>query len=172
MQSFKPEVVVQLLDLVASNFDNVVIDMPRFWFPWTDAVIQGSSKLYVVSDMTLPCIRQTQRLVSAIVERQGVEQNPQVVINRFERNSNFSGGLKNSDFEKAFGDHYCGGISNNYRLVREAVERAMFIEDVNPGSNVINDLKGVLFEQASGNEEQETSSVFSFGRNLFKKKSA
>ncbi len=172
MQSFKPEVVVQLLDLVASNFDNVIIDMPRFWFPWTDAVIQGSSKLFVVSDMTLPCIRQTQRLVSAIVERQGVEQNPQVVINRFEHNSNFSGGLKASDFEKAFGEHYCGGISNNYRLVREAVERAMFIDDVKPDSNVINDMKSVLFKNDEKVEEEKPSSMFSMGRNFFKKKSA
>ena len=172
MQSFKPEVVVQLLDLVASNFDNVIIDMPRFWFPWTDAVIQGSSKLFVVSDMTLPCIRQTQRLVSAIVERQGVEQNPQVVINRFEHNSNFSGGLKTSDFEKAFGEHYCGGISNNYRLVREAVERAMFIDDVKPDSNVINDMKSVLFKSDAKVEEEKPASMFSLGRNLFKKKSA
>ena len=172
MQSFKPEVVVQLLDLVASNFDNVIIDMPRFWFPWTDAVIQGSSKLFVVSDMTLPCIRQTQRLVSAIVERQGVEQNPQVVINRFEHNSNFSGGLKASDFEKAFGEHYCGGISNNYRLVREAVERAMFIDDVKPDSNVINDMKSVLFKNDEKVEEEKSSSMFSMGRNFFKKKSA
>ena len=172
MQSFKPEVVVQLLDLVASNFDNVIIDMPRFWFPWTDAVIQGSSKLFVVSDMTLPCIRQTQRLVSAIVERQGVEQNPQVVINRFEHNSNFSGGLKASDFEKAFGEHYCGGISNNYRLVREAVERAMFIDDVKPDSNVINDMKAVLFKNDEKIEKEKSSSMFSMGRNFFKKKSA
>lgn len=172
MQSFKPEVVVQLLDLVASNFDNVIIDMPRFWFPWTDAVIQGSSRLYVVSDMTLPCIRQTQRLVSAIVERQGVEQNPQVVINRFEHNSNFSGGLKSSDFEKAFGEHYCGGISNNYRLVREAVERAMFIDDVKPDSNVINDMKSVLFKQGDTAEIEKPASMFEMGRNFFKKKSA
>ena len=172
MQSFKPEVVVQLLDLVASNFDNVIIDMPRFWFPWTDAVIQGSSRLFVVSDMTLPCIRQTQRLVSAILERQGVEQNPQVVINRFEHNSNFSGGLKSSDFEKAFGEHYCGGISNNYRLVREAVERAMFIDDVKPDSNVINDMKLVLFKSDEKAEEEKPSSMFSMGRNFFKKKSA
>ncbi len=172
MQSFKPEVVVQLLDLVASNFDNVIIDMPRFWFPWTDAVIQGSSRLYVVSDMTLPCIRQTQRLVSAILERQGVEQNPQVVINRFEHNSNFSGGLKSSDFEKAFGDHYCGGISNNYRLVREAVERAMFIDEVKPDSNVINDMRAVLFKQDNVDKEEKPTSMFSMGRNFFKKKSA
>lgn len=173
MQSFKPEVVVQLLDLVASNFDNIVIDMPRFWFPWTDAVIQGSSKLYVVSDMTLPCIRQTQRLVSAIVERQGVEQTPQVVINRFESNSNFSGGLKNSDFERAFGEHYCGGIANNYRLVREAVERALPIDEVKPGSNVINDLRKIIFSRpVEVVEEKQPESMLARGRHFFKRKSA
>ncbi len=172
MQSFKPEVVVQLLDLVASNFDNVIIDMPRFWLPWTDAVIQGSSRLYVVSDMTLPCIRQTQRLVSAIVDRQGVEQNPKVVINRFEHNSNFSGGLKNSDFEKAFGEHYVGGIANNYRLVREAVERALPIDDVKPDSNVINDLKRVVFPKVEEETENDKSSLLSFGRKLLMRKTA
>ncbi len=173
MQSFKPEVVVQLLDMVASNFDNVIIDMPRFWFPWTDAVIQGSSRLYVVSDMTLPCIRQTQRLVSAIVERQGVEQNPRVLINRFESNSNFSGGLKNSDFERAFGDHYCGGIANNYRLVREAVERAVPIDEIKPGSNVVSDLKRIIFSKPEAQvEAKPPASILERGRNLFKRKSA
>lgn len=172
MQSFKPEVVVQLLDLVASNFDNVIIDMPRFWLPWTDAVIQGTSRLYVISDMTLPCVRQTQRLVTAIVERQGVDQNPLVVINRFEHNSNFSGGLKNSDFEKAFGDHYVGGISNNYRLVREAVERALPIDAVKPDSNVINDLKKLLFADSIDTEKEKPKSMFSNGFGLFAKKTA
>ena len=172
MQSFKPEVVVQLLDLVASNFDNVIIDMPRFWFPWTDAVIQGSSKLYIISDMTLPCIRQTQRLVSAIVDRKGVEQSPQVIVNRFESNSNFSGGLKNSDFERAFGQHYCGGIANNYRLVREAVETAKPIDQVKPGSNVVNDLKQVLFSKPNEAENLPNSFLSGIGRNFFKRKSA
>src|SRR5690349_22048189 len=38
MRSFDFEVVTRLLDLVASNFDNVVIDVPRTWFAWTDSV--------------------------------------------------------------------------------------------------------------------------------------
>ena len=36
MRSFDFEVVTRLLDLVASHFDNVVIDVPRTWFAWTD----------------------------------------------------------------------------------------------------------------------------------------
>ncbi len=172
MQSFKPEVVVELLDLVASNFDNVIIDMPRFWFPWTDAVIQGSSKLYVISDMTLPCIRQTQRLVSAVVDRKGVEQDPKVVVNRFESNSNFSGGLTNADFERAFGKHYCGGIANNYMLVREAVETAKPIDEVKPDSNVISDLKKVLFSSQAEESHEPSSFLSGLGRNFFKRKTA
>ena len=36
MRSFDFEVVTRLLDLVASHFDNIVIDVPRTWFAWTD----------------------------------------------------------------------------------------------------------------------------------------
>ena len=36
MRTFDFEVVTRLLDLVAAHFDNVVIDVPRTWFNWTD----------------------------------------------------------------------------------------------------------------------------------------
>jgi pilus assembly protein CpaE len=39
MRSFDPTVVTRLLDLVSSNFDYVVFDMPRTWFSWTDSVL-------------------------------------------------------------------------------------------------------------------------------------
>jgi pilus assembly protein CpaE len=45
MRSFDPDVVTALLDLVSSNFDYVVFDMPRTWFSWTDSVLLGSNKL-------------------------------------------------------------------------------------------------------------------------------
>src|SRR5690606_22329507 len=54
MRSFDPNVVTRLLDLVASHFDYVVIDMPRTWFSWTDNVLTGSNRLFIVSEMTVP----------------------------------------------------------------------------------------------------------------------
>ncbi len=44
MRSFDPDVVTRLLDLVSTNFDYVVFDMPRTWFSWTDSVLLGSNQ--------------------------------------------------------------------------------------------------------------------------------
>ncbi len=69
MRTFDPEMVTRLLDLVSANFRYVVIDMPRTWFPWTDSVLLGSNRLFVVSEMTVPGIKHAKQLVAAIKER-------------------------------------------------------------------------------------------------------
>src|SRR5665213_4272079 len=56
MRSFDPDVVTRLLDLVSTNFEYVVFDMPRTWFSWTDSVLLGSNKLYIVSETTVPSL--------------------------------------------------------------------------------------------------------------------
>ena len=71
MRSFDPDVVTRLLDLVSSHFDYVVFDMPRTWFSWTDSVLLGSNKLFIVSEMTVPGLRHAKQLVEAIRERLG-----------------------------------------------------------------------------------------------------
>ena len=96
MRSFNTDVVVRMLDLVSAYFDNVVIDMPRTWFPWTETVLLGSNKLYIVAEMTVPCLRHTQRLIQAIYETAGKEVKPNVIVNRFEQRM-FENGIKQAD---------------------------------------------------------------------------
>jgi cellulose biosynthesis protein BcsQ len=79
MRSFDPDVVTRLLDLVSSNFEYVVFDMPRTWFSWTDSVLLGSNKLFIVSETTVPGLRHAKQLVAAIRERLGEGPNPQVI---------------------------------------------------------------------------------------------
>jgi pilus assembly protein CpaE len=146
MRSFNTDVVVRMLDLVSAYFDNVVIDMPRTWFPWTETVLLGSNKLYIVSEMTVPCLRHTQRLIKAIQDRTAREVKPSVIVNRFEQKKSGSG-IKPSDVEELLGDHFVGGISNNYRLVREAVDRGMPIHALDPEANVLQDLKRIILPE-------------------------
>ena len=37
----------------ADQFERVVIDLPRSWETWTDQVLLGSSRVFVVTDMTV-----------------------------------------------------------------------------------------------------------------------
>ena len=146
MRSFDPDMVTRLLDLVSSHFDYVVIDMPRTWFSWTDSVLLGSNRPFIVSEMTVPSIRQAKALVAAIRERLGDGPQPRVVVNRFEQRM-FDPGLKKTDIEQALGDAFAGTIPNNYRLVREAIDRGVPLEEVKAGNNISTQLKKLMLPQ-------------------------
>src|SRR5262249_30875783 len=115
MRSFDPDMVTRLLDLVSSHFDFVVIDMPRTWFSWTDNVLLGSNKLFIVSEMTIPSLRQAKQLVAAIRERLGEQPQPQVIVNRFEQHL-FATGLTRNDIKQALGEDFVCAVPNNYRI--------------------------------------------------------
>jgi pilus assembly protein CpaE len=143
MRSFNPEVVTRLLDLVSTQFDYVVFDMPRTWFSWTDSVLHGSNKLYIVSEMTVPGLRHAKHLVDAISERLGPELQPKVIINRFAP-SVFSSGLRKSDALQALGDSFEAAIPNDYSLVREAIDRGVPLEQVKPGNKITLQIKKLI----------------------------
>jgi pilus assembly protein CpaE len=168
MRSFNADVVIRMLDLVSAYFDNVVIDMPRTWFPWTEAVLLGSDRLFLVTEMTVPCLRHTQRLIKAIEQSVGKQIKPQVIANRFEKRA-FENGIRQADVEEILGDHFVGGISNNYRLVREAVDRGVPLHSIDKNSNVINDLKRIILPGEAPAAIVQKQGILSYGRSLLKR---
>ena len=155
MRSFDPDVVTRILDLVSSHFDYVVFDMPRTWFSWTDSVLLGSNKLFIVSETTVPSLRHAKQLVEAIRERLGDGPHPQVIINRFESKM-FSSGLRRTDFEQTLGDALAGTVPNNYVLVREAIDRGVPLDEIKPGNKVTLSLKKLVLPQGSAKAAKES----------------
>ncbi len=147
MRSFDPDVVTRLLDLVSSNFEYVVFDMPRTWFSWTDSVLLGSDKLFVVSETTVPGLRLGKQLVAAITERLGEGPNPRVIVNRFQP-SMFGSGLRLGDLQQVLGDAFTAVIPNDYALVREAIDRGVPLDEVKPGNKITAQLKKLLLDDA------------------------
>ena len=145
MRSFDPDVVTRLLDLVSSNFDYVVFDMPRTWFSWTDSVLLGSNKLFVVSETTVPGLRLGKQLVAAIKERLGDGPNPQVIVNRFQQRM-FASGLRLGDLQQVLGDAFTAVIPNDYALVREAIDRGVPLDEVKPGNKITAQLKKLVLD--------------------------
>jgi pilus assembly protein CpaE len=154
MRSFDPDVVTRLLDMVSTNFDYVVFDMPRTWFSWTDSVLLGSNRLFIISQMTVPGLRHAKELVNAIKERLGDGPKPQVIINRFEQNL-FSSGLRKGDIEQVLGEAFAGCIPNNYGLVREAIDRGVPLDEIKPGNKITGQLKKMILPQPAAKASGE-----------------
>jgi pilus assembly protein CpaE len=156
MRLFDPDVVTRLLDLVSSHFDYVVFDMPRTWFSWTDSVLLGSNRLFIVSETTVPGLRHAKQLVDAIRERLGDGPQPQVIINRFVQKM-FSPGLRRSDIQQAIGDAFLACIPNDYALVREAIDRGVPLDDVKKGNKITLQLKKLIVPQLAGKTAKDSA---------------
>ena len=167
MRTFDTDVVVRMLDLVSAYFDNVVIDMPRTWFPWTETVLLGTNRLFVVSEMTVPCLRQTQRLIKAIQDTTARQAKPAVIVNRFEQKM-FDNGIRQADVEELLGEFFVGGIANNYKLVREAVDRGVPLQAIDANANVIRDLRRIITPEAAAPARAKSL----FGLGLLRRRSA
>ena len=136
--------VTRLLDLVAAHFDNVVIDVPRTWFAWTDSVLIGSNRLFLVTEMTVPGLKHARHLVNVIRERLPDGPPLEVIVNRFEQRL-FGPGLRRADIEQALGDSLAGTIPNNFRLVSEAIDRGVPLDEVKAGNNIATALGKLVF---------------------------
>jgi pilus assembly protein CpaE len=156
MRSFDPDVVTRLLDLVSSNFDYVIFDMPRTWFSWTDSVLLGSNQIYIVSEATVPGLRHAKQLVAAVKSRLGDAPKPQVIVNRFNQKM-FSSGLTKNDLEQVLGDSFAAAIPNDYALVREAIDRGVPLEEVKPGNKITQQMKKYLLANVAGKTAAKTA---------------
>ncbi len=140
-----PAVIGRLLDVVAARFDHLVIDVPRAWAPYTDDILAGADRIFIVTDMTVPGLRAARRLNERIRERGVAASEPKIIVNRFQTGLLFGNGLRRADVERALGVSFAGPVANNYQLVREAIDRGVALESVKSGNNVTTDLKRIIF---------------------------
>jgi pilus assembly protein CpaE len=148
MRSFDPDMVTRLLDLVSTHFDYVVFDMPRTWFSWTDSVLLGSNKVFIVSEATVPGLRHAKQLADAVRERLSDGPQPKVIVNRFEQRM-FSSGLRKRDVEQALGGDFAAVIPNHYGLVREAIDRGVPLDQIKAGNKITAQLKKLIVPYAT-----------------------
>jgi pilus assembly protein CpaE len=52
--------------------------------------------------------------------------------------------LKRGDIRQALGEDFVAAIPNNYRIVREAIDRGIPLEEVKPGNQITAELKKLI----------------------------
>ena len=140
--------VTRMLDLASIKFDNLILDMPRVWLPWTRNVLLGSDKVFVVTEMTVPGLRQARRLADALVAECGEELDIGVIVNRFKKT--LWGGInavRRQDAEDVLGTYLTGFVAQDYPLVREAIDRGVPLYEIDKHNRIDKDLGQILLNK-------------------------
>lgn len=95
--SFDPGAVDLLFHELCHNFDRVVVDLPRSALVQNQGLLAKATDILVVSDLSLPCVRDTMRMLSFLKDS-AYDARVLVVANRVHRGG--KGQISRNDFER------------------------------------------------------------------------
>jgi len=139
----KPEHVEVLLNVAVNHYDFVILDVGRILDAVTIKALDRASYVFPVMQLTLPFIRDANRLIAAFRTLGYAKEKIRLVVNRFEK----AGELKLDDVERSLGLPAYKTLPNSYEAVATAVNHGRPIASFargNPVSRGLQELAQML----------------------------
>ncbi len=137
------ELIASVLGILSESFAHLVIDLPRNWYPWTDNVIWGSDRVYVVSSFTIPALRQAHFIADAIAAKASPEAQVSVIVNKFHEPL-MGPGLTRKDAESMLATRLGGFVPDLGGVVNDAINRGIALPEMRAGNKIEKRLAQIL----------------------------
>ena len=134
LDALRSDTTRRLIELTREEFDYVVLDLPLALPRWLEAVLQQTDQLLLVTQLNVPAVRQTRRLMDILGDEGLFEMPVSVVLNRYVWRFSERARIKQS--QGALGrpfDHY---IPNDYEQTLEAINRGVTLFEVSKRSKL------------------------------------
>jgi pilus assembly protein CpaE len=132
-----------LLYALRQEYGLVIADLPPLWTAWSDRVLSILDVQILVTQATVPGIRQARRHLDAVAERGFATLPVLVVVNRFRRKP-FARAFRLKEAEQALGRRVDAVIPSDFATVSEAIDAGIAITEVRPRSPIAKDLRGLV----------------------------
>lgn len=130
------DLVLRMLDIMAFQYRNVVLDVPYWDAPWKGQVLEAVNDVVIVTVATIPALKQARELYQRLERVRGTAKGLTVVVNRFHRRL-FSKGLAKSDVQRVFKDRPLSFIGEDGETMTEAVNRGVAPSEINPRARFV-----------------------------------
>lgn len=128
--------VTQLFNALITTHDHVVVDTPRRFDSMTSGVIEMADQVFIVTQQTVPHVRDTRYLLG-LIRLLGVPSNRVcVLVNRFERR----GEISVRDIADALEDVEVYTVGNDYKRVSSAINNGVLVPIAHPKSRFTKDM--------------------------------
>ncbi len=128
-----------LLTDLTTSVDCIVVDLPRSLGPMTRHVLGVADAIGIVTDLSLPAMRDTQRLIGLI---KAIRENARlfVIVNRM---GGVAGEVSRADFERGIGAKIAYAIPFDAKAAVAAAERAKPLVEVARQPKTVSELHGL-----------------------------
>jgi len=132
-----------LLDVAATQFDHLIIDMPHSLTAVSEAVIANVDDLFIVSDLSVPGVQLLREAVLELDSRMRSGGQPTIVLNRVPRHGR-GATLTLEDVRRVVKSDRLHVIHEDPSIAAEASERGESITQVASDSNLSREISAAL----------------------------
>lgn len=153
LESFTPDFIRRLIEVARSRFAIVLADLPPAWSQWSAEVLRQSDEVLLVTQMTVPGVRQARRQLDTL-GAEGLDDLPiRMVLNRFEKRWGATFTMK--EVEKALGRKVDFTVANDYRTVSEALDQGFSLDAVRRRSKTFKSITRISDAIAASGQRAE-----------------
>jgi len=142
LTALTPEAVNRTLSLARTEYDYVVCDLPHAWTNWTAGALRGSDRIILVTELSVPALQRTRRILDLLAE-QGLGEVPvNLVANKFETGWGTGGHRKRA--EEALGRNFDFIIRSDAKTAGEARDRGVPMRQLRSRSVIVKDVYAMV----------------------------
>jgi pilus assembly protein CpaE len=153
---FKPEHLDAILNVAASQYDFVILDVSRNLDDVTIKALDRSHTIFLVVQLLLPCLRNATRMMTVFRSLDYPPEKIELVVNRYWKN----GEIGLDDLRASFGLSKMRVIPNGYKEVANAINRGEPLISLSKSSAVTKAI-GELAQSLAPKSEQAQGGLLS-----------
>jgi pilus assembly protein CpaE len=120
--------LLRIIELAKREFDTVFVDLPTNWTNWSLSVVAQSDLVLLVTELTVASISRAKRQLALLHSQELADLDLRVVVNRYDKS--LARTVRPSDIRSALGRDIAYTISNDFALMRSAVDRGVPISEL------------------------------------------
>ena len=128
LESISSDQVLEIIELATREFDTVFVDLPANWANWSLSTLARSDLVLLVTEMTIPALRQARRQIDLIRSQDLGDIEIRIIANRWE--SSAFRQLRSADVRAALGRDIAYTVSDDDAIMRAAIDQGVPIAEI------------------------------------------
>jgi pilus assembly protein CpaE len=129
--------LLEIVDTATREFGTVFVDLPTNWTNWSLSLVARSDLVILVTELTVAGLNRARRQLD-LLKSQHLDVEVRIVINRFDKGMARTVGL--ADAKRVLGHDIAYIVSNDFPLMRAAIDRGIPIHEIKRKSPLARDL--------------------------------
>jgi len=128
LEGIPSEHILQIVELATREFGTVFVDLPTNWTNWSLSLVARSDLVLLITELTVTGINRARRQLDLLDSQDLGNLDVRIIVNRYDKG--MAKTIRPADVREALGRDVAYTISNDFPLMRSAIDRGVPIDEI------------------------------------------